>query len=105
MRFCYCFICSGADRIIVKGGDLIPPAGAGKEQHLKAVVEDMAAAKSALTNVTPDQILLIDDDEENIAIARRHQHRVFHVRGGEVSLQDIDDFVSSLEKDERTQHG
>lgn len=75
-------------------------AGAGKELHLNAVLDDMAAANE----IQPEQILLIDDDEENIAIARRHQHRVYHVRGAEVSMQDIDEYVSSLEKEVRTQH-
>jgi hypothetical protein len=100
----YNVCCSDTDRIIIRGGNGAPPAGNGKEPHLAAVLKELSAKNQSAANIQPEQILLIDDDEENVAVAKRHRHRVYHVRD-DVTMRDIDAFVGSLEKDAWTQYG
>lgn len=49
----------------------------GKEEHISSVVTELYNRSHAI--IKPENILLLDDDQKNIEIAKSFQHRAFQV--------------------------
>lgn len=71
----------------------------GKQQHIAQVTTDLYNFRRAV--IQPHEILLIDDDEENVDIARRFGHVAFLVKEN-VTLEDIYAFMEKIKEYEVT---
>lgn len=69
------------------------PSCLGKQQHIAQVTTDLYNQRHAV--IQPHEILLVDDDDENVQIARHFGHLAFLVRDG-VNLDEIYTFVDRL---------
>lgn len=65
----------------------------GKQQHIAQVTTDLYNLRRAV--IHPHEILLMDDDEENVNIARQFGHLAYLVKET-VTLEDIYSFVEGI---------
>jgi len=100
-------VCSDIDRILIRGvsKDWLPHSSVynsaacflGKEEHLARVTTDLYNMRHAI--IQSHEIVLIDDDAENVEVARRFGHFAFEVKPN-VMVSDIAEFAASLLKKE-----
>ena len=69
----------------------------GKEEHLARVTTDLYNMRHAI--IQSHEIVLIDDDVENVEVARRFGHFAFEVKSN-VTISDIVKFSESLYRQE-----
>jgi len=67
----------------------------GKQQHIAQVTTDLYNLRRAV--IQPHEILLMDDDEENVNIARQFGHLAYLVKEA-VTLEDIYSFVEGIKE-------
>lgn len=72
----------------------------GKQQHIAEVTADLYKFCRAV--IHPPEILLMDDDDENVDVARRFGHVAFLVKET-VTLEDIYAFVEKIKDCEGVQ--
>lgn len=72
---------------------LLAEQSLGKQQHIAEVTADLCKFRRAV--VHPPEILLMDDDIENVDVARRFGHVAFVVKET-VTLEDIYGFVEKI---------
>jgi len=65
----------------------------GKEEHLARITTDLYNIRHAI--IQSHEIVLIDDDVENVEVARRFGHFAFEVKPN-VTVSDIAGFAESL---------
>ena len=75
-------------------------SGLGKEQHIARVTTDLYNQTRAI--IQTHEILLIDDDLDNVTIARSFGHWAFEVKET-VTMEDITAFVDSMHDDSSDQ--
>lgn len=102
-----CACCSDTDRILIRGvsknwmpqSSLYDPTAffLGKEEHLARVTTDLYNLRHAI--IQSHEIVLIDDDAENVEVARRFGHFAFEVKPN-VTISDIAGFAESLLREE-----
>ena len=69
----------------------------GKEEHLARVTTDLYNMRRAI--IQSHEIVLIDDDVENVEVARRFGHFAFEVKP-DVTVSDIAAFAESLQREQ-----
>jgi len=102
-----CALCSDTDRILIRGvsKDWMPQSSVydpsacffGKEEHLARVTTDFYNMRHAI--IQSHEIVLLDDDTENVEVARRFGHFAFEVKPN-VTVSDIAGFAESLRREE-----
>ncbi|XP_014661608.1 PREDICTED: uncharacterized protein LOC106804785 [Priapulus caudatus] len=85
------------NKIIIRGNskDWAQVQGAtllGKQQHIASVITEISNKRHAI--VHPNELLLLDDDIDNIEVAKRFGHKTFEV-GRDVSLETLLDVFKS----------
>jgi len=100
-------LCSDIDRVLIRGvsKDWMPQGSVydstacflGKEEHLARVTTDLYNMRHAI--IQSHEIVLIDDDAENVEVARRFGHFAFEVKSN-VTVSDIAGFAESLIQEE-----
>jgi len=96
-------VCSDIDRVLVRGvsKNWLPRNSAacvlGKEEHLARVTTDLYNMRRAI--IQSHEIVLIDDDVENVEVARRFGHFAFEVKP-DVMVSDIAAFAESLQREQ-----
>jgi len=104
---CTVCTCSDIGRVLIRGvSKNWMPRGSvydsttcflGKEEHLARVTTDLYNMRHAI--IQSHEIVLLDDDVENIQVARRFGHFAFEVKP-DVALSDIAAFAESLHQAE-----
>jgi len=102
-----CVLCSDIDCVLIRGvsKDWMPQGSVydstacflGKEEHLARVTTDLYNMRHAI--IQSHEVVLIDDDVENIEVARRFGHFAFEVKPS-VTVSDIARFAESLLREE-----
>lgn len=103
---CY-VLCSDIDRVLIRGVSKkwMPQSSVydsaacvlGKEEHLARVMTDLYNMRHAI--IQSHEIVLIDDDVENVEVARRFSHFAYEVKP-DVTVSDIAAFAESLQRQE-----
>lgn len=94
------FLFSDTSRILIRTSckDWLPKKNQqslGKQQHIAQVTTDLYNLRRAV--IHPHEILLMDDDEENVNIARQFGHLAYLVKET-VTLEDIYSFVEGIQE-------
>jgi len=102
-----CVLCSDIDRVLIRGvsKSWMPQSSVydsaacvlGKEEHLARVTTDLYNMRRAI--IQSHEIVLIDDDVENVEVARRFGHFAFEVKP-DVTVSDIAAYAESLQRAE-----
>lgn len=102
-----CALCSDVDRVLIRGVSKgwMPHSSVydstacflGKEEHLARVTTDLYNIRHAI--IQSHEIVLIDDDADNVEVARRFGHFAFEVKPN-VTVSDIAGFAESLCREE-----
>lgn len=104
-RFSFTFLAfimlfSDTSRILIRTSskdfhqkNLLAKQSLGKQQHITEVTTDLYRFRRAV--IHPPEIILMDDDDENVEVARRFGHVAFLVKET-VTLEDIYAFVEKI---------
>jgi len=100
-------LCSDINRVLIRGvsKDWMPHGSVydstacflGKEEHLARVTTDLYNVRHAI--IQSHEIVLIDDDAENVEVARRFGHFAYEVKPN-VTVSDIARYAESLRREE-----
>lgn len=101
-----CVLSSDIDRVLIRGvskrwmphSSVYDSAACvlGKEEHLARVTTDLYNMHRAI--IQSHEIVLIDDDAENVEVARRFGHFAYEVKP-DVTVSDIAAFAESLQRE------
>ena len=101
IRFTFCF--SNIKKILIRANSKdwlqqqsTPNAPSlGKQQHIEWICTELFNSKHDI--IQPQEILLMDDDEENVSIAHQFGHQAYEVQE-DVNLEAILKYASTLQE-------
>ena len=67
----------------------------GKQQHIAWCVTELYDQKHLI--IHPHEILLMDDDEDNVQVAKEFGHQAYKVPEEELTIEEIKQFADRLQ--------